>query len=143
MGLRISDYCSADENFFGQTQLMLYVGHHETTEIMDSLMVSLIVAPVNDAPTANFNVSIEGLSVNFTNLSNDALDLQAGGIVAYNWDFGDGNTSTEKDPSHSFASNGEFTVTLEVTDNGGLTATFSETIVLSSSEVLSFGEYNL
>ena len=47
-------------------------------------MVSLIVAPVNDAPTANFNVSIEGLSVNFTNLSNDALDLQAGGIVAYN-----------------------------------------------------------
>ena len=126
---------SAEENFFGQTQLMLYVGYHETHEMMDSSMVSLIIVPVNDAPTANFSANIEGSVVTFTNLSNDALDKQAGGIIGYEWDFGDGAKSTDKDPSHDYGTTGEFTISLKVADNGGLTATFSETIVITSGEV--------
>lgn len=123
---------SAEENFFGQTQLMLYVGYHETYEMMDSLLVSLIIVPVNDAPTANFNANIEGSFVSFTNLSNDALDREAGGIIGYEWDFGDGTTSTEKEPSYDYGTTGDFSILLTVTDNDGSTATYSETITILS-----------
>ena len=42
------------------------------------------------------------------------------GIENYFWDFGDGNTSTEADPIHTFSSAGSFTVTITVTDIDGL-----------------------
>ena len=46
-----------------------------------------------------------------------------GTIVSWDWDFGDGNQATGATPSHAYADPGEYTVTLEVTDNEGLTAT--------------------
>lgn len=49
----------------------------------------------------------------------------AGGFVPYSfhWDFGDGNTSTEAAPFHSYGSTGSYTVTLTVTDDRGNTDT--------------------
>lgn len=43
---------SAADNFFGQTEAMFYVGHEG--EPMDSMMVSIVITPVNDAPVAEF-----------------------------------------------------------------------------------------
>jgi hypothetical protein len=45
----------------------------------------------------------------------------SGGIVAYEWDFGDGHTATGPTPSHTFTSEGDFEVTLTVEDDGGFT----------------------
>lgn len=42
-----------------------------------------------------------------------------GRIVSFAWDFGDGTSSTERSPSHTFADNGTHAVTLTVTDDGG------------------------
>lgn len=42
-----------------------------------------------------------------------------GSITLYLWDFGDGNTSQQANPSHTYASIGTYTVTLTVTDNDG------------------------
>jgi len=42
-----------------------------------------------------------------------------GDIVSYEWDFGDGSTSTGMKTSHIFTSPGEYTVTLTVTDDHG------------------------
>ncbi|MBL8278990.1 MAG: PKD domain-containing protein [Pelomonas sp.] len=39
--------------------------------------------------------------------------------LKYQWDFGDGSTSTDAAPSHSFASGGEFEVVLKVTNEAG------------------------
>ena len=50
----------------------------------------------------------------FTDLSFD----QNGSIVSWLWDFGDGTTSTEKSPVHTYAL-GNYTVTLKVTDSKG------------------------
>jgi PKD repeat protein len=49
------------------------------------------------------------------------------GIEFYDWDFGDGNTSTAADPSHTYATEGTYDVSLTVTDyNGGSdTASYS------------------
>lgn len=53
----------------------------------------------------------------------------AGGPVTYAWDFGDGNTSTEANPTHAF-SPGTHTVSLTVTNNLGATATTRVTLYL-------------
>jgi len=52
--------------------------------------------------TANFTKNISGVNVQFTNLSSEAF--------AYNWSFGDGNFSTQKDPNHTYLSYGTFMV---------------------------------
>jgi outer membrane protein assembly factor BamB len=54
-----------------------------------------------------------------------------GAIVAYHWDFGDGHESYEKTAVHAYSSAGTYTVTLEVTDDGGLkgSATIDVTVL--------------
>ncbi|MFF3033396.1 PQQ-dependent sugar dehydrogenase [Streptomyces rubiginosohelvolus] len=48
-----------------------------------------------------------------------------GGNLTYAWDFGDGTTSTDPNPSHSYATDGTYNPTLTVTDPEGLTGTAS------------------
>jgi PKD repeat protein len=65
-------------------------------------------------------------------MSSDAIDMQAGGIVAWEWNFGDGTTSTDQNPTYDYGTTGDFTVTLKVTDNGGLTDTFEGNVNIMS-----------
>jgi PKD repeat protein len=66
-------------------------------------------------PVANFAVDIEetctGL-VSFTDLSEDVPQ-------SWLWDFGDGNTSEEQNPSHQYETTGTYTVSLTVTNSFG------------------------
>src|SRR2546425_1250016 len=39
--------------------------------------------------------------------------------IGWNWNFGDGTTGTTRNPSHPYATGGDYTVTLTVTDNQG------------------------
>ena len=68
------------------------------------------------APVASFDVSVNSgiydLAVQFTNTS-------TGPVTSYAWNFGDGSTSTEENPTHTYTSAGLFTVTLTVTGPGG------------------------
>ncbi len=67
-------------------------------------------------PTADFTADITSgiapLVVNFTDLSLDSVDT-------WNWDFGDGNTSAEQHPQHTYIDPGMFTVSLTVSGPGG------------------------
>ncbi|MGB0789081.1 MAG: PKD domain-containing protein [Marinirhabdus sp.] len=74
-------------------------------------------------PTANFDgAPTDGdfLTYNFANLSSSA--------TTYFWEFGDGNTSTEIDPSNTYPSEGTYTVTLTASDAHAATSTTSKTI---------------
>lgn len=71
--------------------------------------------PDNAVPTASFDVATSGLTADFTDGSTDS----DGTVTAWAWDFGDGATSTEQNPSHAYAAGGTYTVTLQVTDDGG------------------------
>ena len=68
------------------------------------------------------------LTVNFTG-SNSVDDND--NIVSYLWDFGDGTTSAEIDPSHDYTIDGTYPVTLTVTDDAGQsdTATLEITVI--------------
>ncbi|MDX2141047.1 MAG: PKD domain-containing protein [Chloroflexota bacterium] len=72
--------------------------------------------PIIARPTAAFTQDqVQGfapLTVRFTNQS-------SGTITAYSWNFGDGTTSTELNPTHTFTNPGLYTVTLTVTGPGG------------------------
>ncbi|MFF4855864.1 PQQ-dependent sugar dehydrogenase [Streptomyces rubiginosohelvolus] len=48
-----------------------------------------------------------------------------GGNLTYAWDFGDGTTSTDPNPSHTYTTAGTYNPTLTVTDPEGLTGTAS------------------
>ncbi len=62
----------------------------------------------------------------------DASSDQDGLIVSWNWDFGDGTTSTSQHPSHRYVQDGTYTVTLRVTDNDGVAATASQTVTVAN-----------
>jgi xanthomonalisin len=82
----------------------------------------------NQAPTASFTSSCSGLTCNFTDTSTDS----DGTIASRSWNFGDGGTSTATNPSHTYAASGTYTVSLTVTDNGGLTGSTSRSVSVSS-----------
>lgn len=62
-------------------------------------------------PTASFSAVKNEKTVTFTNAST--------GADSYSWDFGDGNTSTELSPSHTYSDFGSFDVKLTATNEGG------------------------
>jgi PKD repeat protein len=56
------------------------------------------------------------------------------GITGYEWDFGDGSTSTRENPTHIYVSAGEYTVTLKVSSESG-TDTATGTIVVTGGSI--------
>ncbi|HEU4319264.1 MAG TPA: S8 family serine peptidase [Acidimicrobiia bacterium] len=81
----------------------------------------------NAAPLAQFSHHCTDLSCQFTDESSDP----DGSIVSWSWDFGQGSTSSEQNPTHVFAGPGDYDVTLAVTDDGGATTEITMTIGVS------------
>jgi PKD repeat protein len=74
---------------------------------------------VSSPPEADFEaIPREGLTPLVVDFYDKSTDDSA--IVSWLWDFGDGSTSTEQNPEHTYASEGPFAVTLEVMDDQGL-----------------------
>ena len=83
---------------------------------------------------ADFSCEVQGCTdVDFEDLSSYIDEPGQGNeIVQWDWDFGDGNTSTAEDPSHSYLAGGSYTVILTVTAANGCTATAVKTVVIGS-----------
>jgi len=82
----------------------------------------------NQPPVADFTYTINGLTVTFIDQSYDP----DGYIVSWDWDFGDGSTSTQQNPIHTYISEGTYNVNLTVTDNEGANSTVTKVITLGS-----------
>lgn len=77
--------------------------------------VNVNVKPVS-SPDANFTVNMTTgdtpLTVRFT-------DTSAGNPTSWSWSFGDGTTSTEQHPAHTYSAAGTYTVTLTAGNTAG------------------------
>lgn len=90
-------------------------------------------------PIASFSMDIHigpaPLTIKF---SDSSYHPDGWSIRSWDWDFGDGNTSTEKNPTHTFEYAGSYTVILNVTDAEGETDVISKSVeVTSSSSIIS------
>lgn len=100
----------------------------------------------NIAPTASISGSpLLGDAPLTVTLDGSGSSDSDGSIVAYDWNFGDGNmASGNTSTSHAYQSAGTYTATLTVTDNGGLKASASEAIEVTKSPVtFSFNSNNM
>lgn len=96
-----------------------------------SALADDITFPDPVAPVADFSFIASGLQVDFTDLSNDADN----DISNWQWQFGDGITSTLQNPSHTYTANGEYLVSLTVTDSTGLADTIEKTVSVVQSSI--------
>ena len=108
------------------------VGTGSLNGIAHGFLISTSLTPApNQAPVAVASADITSgkapLLVNFN--SSDSTDID-GTVDSYNWDFADGDFSTEANPSHEFIETGTYVVTLTVTDDNGMQASNSITIVV-------------
>ncbi|MFK7905298.1 MAG: PKD domain-containing protein, partial [Chitinophagales bacterium] len=87
-----------------------------------------ISKPILLAPIADFNVSSnifpQNIPISFANLSQ--------GGTGYAWDFGDGNTSTERNPQHSYEGAGTYEIQL-ITSNCFSSDTSTKIIQIEAS----------
>ena len=84
---------------------------------------------INLSPVADFDYEINEFSVHFQNLSVNA--------DSFIWDFGDGETSAENNPVHSYDDIGEYTVSLIAFNEYGNDTSFA-TIQICVSPTASF-----
>lgn len=74
-------------------------------------------------PNADFEWHQEGLTVHFKDNTTNQLN-----IVAWYWDFGDGQTSTEQNPTHTYPAYGNYTVFFTVWTSTGFSNTEKKVI---------------
>jgi PKD repeat protein len=81
----------------------------------------------NQSPTADFTYTFSNGVYHFINNSL--------GATSYFWDFGDGATSTEFEPEHSYAAQGDYTVTL-IAENDCGSDTAQSTITFTTNNLV-------
>ncbi|GGG42569.1 hypothetical protein GCM10011414_10190 [Croceivirga lutea] len=102
----------------------------------DSATVTITVEQetMNQAPEAVATATpISGeapLEVAFSSVGSSDDDA----IASYSWDFGTGDTSNDENPIYVFQNEGEYTVTLTVTDTEGLTNTAELEIIVIEND---------
>lgn len=93
----------------GSVEIRLVVSDSICT---DSTLHTIEVFPI---PEPDFTFQVNGGTVQFTD--------QSTGVMNWEWDFGDGNIDTTANPSHTYTSNGIYTVCLTITDSSGCSGT--------------------
>ncbi|HNR30569.1 MAG TPA: PKD domain-containing protein [Candidatus Hydrogenedentes bacterium] len=125
LNLLSAEYWAADEQVNGAGASLLQGGTSGTGgAFQGGLGATLILDPLSALPgsmatVADFSAApVSGrapLEVYFTDLSSGGLYE----ITAWLWDFGDGETSTERNPVHVYETVGVYTVTLTIITEAG------------------------
>jgi PKD repeat protein len=92
-------------------------------------------ARVNYQPHANF--TLNNVCQNDTLFVNN-LSTLGGGSMAYNWNFGDGFSTTTNPAKHKYVNYGNYTVSVTLTSDSGCVDTMSRAVHVGKNNVLAF-----
>lgn len=90
---------------------------------------TLTITTINQPPIAKFSDNAPKKAHEPVTFHNKSYDPD-GFIVEVKWDFGDGIESSEKSPTHIYASGGTYRVTLTVIDDRGATTSLAKNITI-------------
>jgi gliding motility-associated-like protein len=98
----------------------------EATDNNNTSCPNISTAPVTieflQEPSAAFSLPTEGCTGNSISFTDESV-VDNNATANYFWSFGDGNVSTERNPTHIYNSSGTFDVSLEITYDGFTTCT--------------------
>lgn len=84
----------------------------------------ILIPPIESYPIAAFTTNPKILSKFSVPLTMNFIN-QSKGAAAYIWDFGDGQTSTDANPTHFYNTEGQYTITLKAFNRNGCLNTLS------------------
>ena len=100
---------------------------------------SVLITVDEPAPVADFSGTPTSGSVGMTVVFSD---ISSGGTVSnWNWNFGDGTSSTQQNPSHSYTTAGNYDVSLSVTGPGG-SDTLARTGYITVAELAPIADFS-
>jgi PKD repeat protein len=85
----------------------------------------------NQAPVAIANGPYSGDVDKPVSFSSSGSNDSDGSLATYHWSFGDGNTSNESNPTHTYSAADTYTVNLTVTDDQGATGSDTSTAIIT------------
>ncbi len=106
---------------------------------VDSIKNNMLIHPL---PEVSFSMAdnCEDSLISFTD--GTTIDSPVGGmsygLALFDWNFGDGQSSSTQNPGHVYTSSGTYNVELEVTSNAGCTNTITQPIIIHPNPVASF-----
>lgn len=89
----------------------------------------------NSAPTAKVNGPYSGSPNTAVRFSSSGSSDSDGTITSYQWDFGDGASSTLVNPAHTYTTAGTYNVRLTVTDDSGFTGVDNTTATIGGTQL--------
>lgn len=90
-----------------------------------------VAGPPNQPPVAAFSDSNVNLAASFDASASSDPD---GSVASYAWDFGDGNTATGVNATHTYTADGSYQVSLTVTDNEGAATSITKTLTVAANK---------
>ncbi|MDR7371486.1 gliding motility-associated C-terminal domain-containing protein [Flavobacterium aquidurense] len=91
------------------------------TNLCESKIQIALTKPTKVTPVFNAKTSCNSSQASFNPVIFENLTSTTEPNVKWNWDFGDGTTSIDKDPTHIFVNSGNYNVKLTATTENGCT----------------------
>lgn len=111
-----------------------------TIEWFANLLTSKVKVP---RPFFSVSPSRTGFKLTTFNFKDQTYRLQPWQDIKWEWDFGDGTTSTEQNPSHAYEYPGLYTVMLRVTNNYGDKTLIARDVIRVLGEVPRTGDISV
>lgn len=134
----------------GETVLELFqtklVDSRPTPYPIEHTATSGLFSNIAGFPYASFTYAPSVVNINETMVFDASASYDAdGSVVAYSWDFGDGQNASETTPftSHAFSEGGTYPVSLTVTDNEGWNSSVTEEVQVRFAHNVAVGSISL
>jgi len=118
-------YVSKEVERFAREQ----IGGRQTPQLTGRGTAGIVVGRTNRPPEASFDYCPQepfpGKMVQFKDTSEDDAN-----ITTWAWIFADGSTSRDQHPIHSYSKPGSYSVVLTVTDDNGVSTSFTRNVIV-------------